>query len=179
MGRCSKALVQYDSNGILTLDVPDGETRIVGEYGPHADENRVTLIPHSVGFASCLLSGDPFGVTGSGRDLAVESHGGLQRDEWKPRADVFGEIDDQRRALSFQHAELDVDALRGQSLDGARHVRRGVATPDDDPRDACLEDRLRAWTVRPWWLQGSSVTNRVAPSTEPSAFRMASTSAWA
>ena len=143
---CSQVGVEYDPDRVSSFDVTDRELWVVGEDGPYPYQDRVAFIAHPMGLGSRLLTGDPLGVAGAGGDLSIERHGGLQRDEWKAGADVFGKVRDERGALLLHQPYLDFDAGVRQSVDGTRDVRCGVAATDYDAADTRVQDRLGART---------------------------------
>ena len=91
------------------------------------------------------LACDPLGVARARRDLAVERHRRLERDERQPRRDPVQEHLVEPRRLLREHAAAHLDARLAEHRHAlARDLRIRILHGNDDARDARLCHSLGA-----------------------------------
>ena len=109
--------VEHDA-ARLARDALDagGEARVVDERGADAHGHGVGLRPPAVRAGAAGLAGDPLGVAGAGRDLAVERHRRLEDHERAAGAGVLAEglVQHPGGLADLAVDELDPDALVAQ-----------------------------------------------------------------
>ena len=136
---------EHDPQRVATLDVADGERRVVGAHGAGADDDRVALGPQPVGVAPRGVAGDPLARAVGRRGAAVEGGRELEHDVGPAGAAVLQVRRELCTHLVRAHADGDVDPRGTQPSDAlSPHVRVGVLDADDDPGDAGSDDRVGA-----------------------------------
>src|SRR5271155_6066459 len=100
-----------------------------------------------MGQLAAVLAGDPLGVAGAGRDLAVERHRRLEQPPRAPDAGVLAEglVEQTRARRDLAVGDDHLDALVTQDAEApARGLLGGVIRGDHHAPDPGLQDRLGA-----------------------------------
>ena len=123
------------------------QQRVVGEDGADADRDRVGFGTPAVDQPAAALARYPGRVSRRGRGRAVDGHRQLQRHQRQAGAGVLAEglVQQPGRRRLGAGRELDLDPAVAEDSGAATGRLLGrVVGADHDPRDAGLEDRVRA-----------------------------------
>ena len=137
---------EHVSTRIGTIDMSDGERRVVGPHGACAYEDGIAASPQRVHVGSGLGSGDPLTRTiGSGRS-AIERCSHLQGHE----RTTVGAMKQVRPELASDRVgcdtDVDLNSCASQLVDpSASDERVGVEHANHNSPDASLDECLGTW----------------------------------